>query len=177
VLFWCMPVRDCRGLADDGIVHTPDVGRRTALSYGVQRSCVHTLPGVVTARSVSDKLLTQVSPISSVPCSPRHLSPVFCMLGMRRRTRSALRDMLEQAHMAWSSTPSEMYWPRACAILFVGAQLEGSLADYLEAHAATRALELSRQVRLALTPSPCLSLARPSRVCLFRAWSPLHALR
>mmetsp|Transcript_8186 Transcript_8186/g.19970 ORF Transcript_8186/g.19970 Transcript_8186/m.19970 type:complete len:741 (+) Transcript_8186:150-2372(+) len=57
--------------------------RKTALGYGVQRSCVHHLPGVITGQRVSDKLLLQ---------------------------------------------------------------LESSLADYLEAHAATRALELSRQV-------------------------------
>ena len=57
--------------------------RRTALGFGVQRSCIHHLPGVTTGRSVSDKLLLQ---------------------------------------------------------------LESSLADYLEVHAASRALELSRQV-------------------------------
>jgi len=57
--------------------------RRTALGLGVQRSCVHSLPGQVTGQKVSDKLLVQ---------------------------------------------------------------LESSLADYLETHAATRVLELSRQV-------------------------------
>uniref|UniRef100_A0A6U2FPX1 Dynamin-type G domain-containing protein n=1 Tax=Hemiselmis andersenii TaxID=464988 RepID=A0A6U2FPX1_HEMAN len=57
--------------------------RRAALGLGVQKSCVHVLPGVMTGHKVSDKLLIQ---------------------------------------------------------------LESSLADYLEAHAASRALELSRQV-------------------------------
>lgn len=57
--------------------------RRTALSYGVPKACVHQLPGITTGQKVSDKLL---------------------------------------------------------------ALLECSLADYLEVHAASRALELSRQV-------------------------------